>query len=88
MEDERHKWKLKINALESEYHNKLIIMERELEKQRERTTNMLEEKEKQLQHLQQRYFPVYEFSEESSSEVNPYYFFRLVGCKNVFGVKF
>lgn len=45
-------------------------MERELEKQRERTTNMLEEKEKQLQHLQQRYFPVYEFSEEPSSEVN------------------
>lgn len=43
------------------------MLERELQKQRERVTAIIEEKERQLVDLQQHYLPVYQFSEESSS---------------------
>lgn len=59
-----------MNVLESDYRNKLIALESELVKQRERVTAIVEEKEKQLLNLQQHYFPVYQFSEDTSTDVN------------------
>lgn len=70
MEEERQIWKTKMNALESDYRNKLFMMERELVKQRERVTAIVEEKDKQLMNLQQHYFPVYQFSEDTPNEVS------------------
>ncbi|XP_065209573.1 putative leucine-rich repeat-containing protein DDB_G0290503 [Planococcus citri] len=69
IEDERQVWKAKLNSVESDYRNKLIVMERELVKQRERVTAIIEEKDKQLVNLQQHYFPVYQFNDETPAEV-------------------
>lgn len=66
LEKERKQWKLKMNTIDSEYRNKLILMEHELEKQREKLNRILEEKEKQLQHMQQ---PFVQFFDESSADV-------------------
>lgn len=56
-----------MNAMESEYRNRSIMMEQELEKQRERVSAIVDEKEKELVNLQQHYFPVYQFSEDAAS---------------------
>lgn len=77
IEEERQIWKTKLNAVESDYRNKLIGMERELVKQRERVTAIIEEKDKQLVNLQQHYFPVYQFNEETPVEVGHRYSYSL-----------
>lgn len=53
-----------MNVMESEYRNKFIVLEKELEKQRERISTIVDEKEKELINLQQHFYPLSQFSDD------------------------
>lgn len=65
LEGERRSWETKIVSLESEYRNKTIMLERELQKQRERVATIIKEKEKRLTDLQQSCSSVFQLSDNS-----------------------
>lgn len=67
LEEERQLWRNKITSLESEYRNKTIVLESELQKQRARVTAIIEEKEKQMVDMQHHYLPAFQLSEDLSS---------------------